>query len=111
MVVGTRQAGAQGFRLESVQFEMVPRVKWRWISHRQLDESPECRWGVGSWGRRTGVVSTGNKECPAQGGMLGRVTDLDNGSSERVCGKEKRRGYGLFLTEGMQHQKRGGKEG
>lgn len=54
------------------------------------------------------MVSTGNKECPAQGGMLGRATDLDNGSSERVCGKEKRRGYGLFLTEeGMQHQKRG----
>lgn len=67
MVVGTRQAGAQGFRLEEcVQFEMVPRAKWRWISHRQLDKSG-VQTGSGKLGqenrsgqhREQGVPSTG----------------------------------------------------
>lgn len=72
---------------------------------RSADGEWEAGAGEQEWSAQ------GTRSAPAQGGMLGRVTDLDNGSSERVCGKEKRRGYGLFLTEGMQHQKRGGKEG
>lgn len=59
MVEGTRQAGAQEFRLECVQLEMVPRAKWRWIFDWRLDKSPECGCGVGTGGE--------NKEWSAQG--------------------------------------------
>ena len=58
MVEGIRQARAQQFCLECVQFEMVPRAKWRQISSRRSDKSPECR---------RGKSEQENKEWSAQG--------------------------------------------